>query len=499
MKSYIFIKNAAILTVTSLVLRFCGIIFRIYLASSVGSEGLGLYQLIISVFMLFITFATAGMSTAVTRLVADNLHKGEGVVRHIMRVSCGIVIAVSLVLSSVMYIFARPLAVFVLCDQRLEISLKIMSLCIVFVGLTCCIRGYFIAKSRSLPPSVSQIFEELVRMAVIVGVLTLLKTDNVATLVAVVVLGDTVSEILATGLLYIMYIKDRKKRIKAEIFPCAKDICRISFPLSAGKYLQTGLHTAENVLIPQRLALFSGSRELGLSQFGAIKGMAIPILFFPASLLNAFSTLLIPEISRSYSANNTQKVTKTVERAVSVTLKLSICMAVVFFICGNDLGNIFYKDKQVGFIIRFLAPIVPFMYLESVATALLKGLDQQMKLFWFNCADSVVRIVLVLTVVPRLGLNGFLSIMTVSNIFTSMLTFVRLQRVTNIKVKTWEWVLKPLTITVFGGLMGYFFSQRISIELIRCLVCAIITVCVYLIAFLKEEFGVMSTKFFGKS
>ena len=38
MKKTLFIKNAFILTVTSLVLRFLGIIFKVWLAAEVGSE-----------------------------------------------------------------------------------------------------------------------------------------------------------------------------------------------------------------------------------------------------------------------------------------------------------------------------------------------------------------------------------------------------------------------------------------------------------------------------
>ena len=48
LKTVIFIKNALILTVTSLILRGFGIILKIWLAAKVGPEGIGLYQLIFS-------------------------------------------------------------------------------------------------------------------------------------------------------------------------------------------------------------------------------------------------------------------------------------------------------------------------------------------------------------------------------------------------------------------------------------------------------------------
>ena len=77
MKKTVFIKNAAILTISSLFLRFAGILFRVWLAAKIGAEGIGLYQLIFSVYVLASTFATSGISTAVTRLIAEELALGS--------------------------------------------------------------------------------------------------------------------------------------------------------------------------------------------------------------------------------------------------------------------------------------------------------------------------------------------------------------------------------------------------------------------------------------
>ena len=73
MKQKEFMKNAATMTVTALILRAIGIFFRIYLSGRIGAEGMGLYQLIFSVYVLASTFASSGICTAVTRLITDEL------------------------------------------------------------------------------------------------------------------------------------------------------------------------------------------------------------------------------------------------------------------------------------------------------------------------------------------------------------------------------------------------------------------------------------------
>ena len=70
MKKVVFIKNAVVLTVTTLILRFAGVIFKVWLGRTVGSESIGLYQIILPVYALASAFATSGISTAVVSIVA---------------------------------------------------------------------------------------------------------------------------------------------------------------------------------------------------------------------------------------------------------------------------------------------------------------------------------------------------------------------------------------------------------------------------------------------
>ncbi len=55
----VFIFNGIILTVTSLCMRSAHMFFGIYISKKVGSEALGVFSLIMSVYMFFITLATS--------------------------------------------------------------------------------------------------------------------------------------------------------------------------------------------------------------------------------------------------------------------------------------------------------------------------------------------------------------------------------------------------------------------------------------------------------
>ena len=64
-----FFIQGAVLAAVSLFLRVTNMGYRAYLSQKIGSAGMGLYQLILSVFLLAVTLSTSGISLAVTRMV----------------------------------------------------------------------------------------------------------------------------------------------------------------------------------------------------------------------------------------------------------------------------------------------------------------------------------------------------------------------------------------------------------------------------------------------
>ncbi len=456
MGGHVFIKNTIILTATSFVLRVVGIIFRVFLAGKIGAEGVGLYQMIFSVYVLAATFASSGICTAVTRMVAEQGGE-QKTSAHILRRALLCTLPVAVVSCLVVYFGADIIAVEFIRDTRAVPALKILCFSLPFMGVSSCLRGYFIARRQTAAPSVAQLAEQAVRIGVILFLLYRFAPLGVGAAAAAVLLGDTLAE--AAGCLYLgisyFFARRRAPRGQNRLRHTAKRILQVALPISGSKYLTTALHTAENLLVPAGLTRFAASQTQGVAMFGKLKGMAIPLLFFPASFLSAMSTLLIPEISAAVAGGSTARMQALVRRAFSVTCVLSIAIGGVFFVCAPQLGQVVYADAQVGQMIRVLAPIIPFMYLESIADGMLKGLNQQVSSLKYNCIDMSIRIVLVLVLVPKTGIYGFLGIMVVSNILTSTLNCRRLLQIAEVQLPWAGWVLTPLLGTLLGGALGH--------------------------------------------
>ena len=439
LKKTIFIKNAVILTVSSLILRFAGIIFKVYVTRIIGSEGVGLYQLIFSFYMLAATFATSGISTAVTRLITEEIALGnkKGILR-IFRRSVELTLCAALISTATVFFGAEIIAAKIIGDIRTVFSLKILAFSLPFMGISSCIRGYFIACRKVSPNALTQIFEQIVRITAVLIFVGFFSSKDIGTLCSAIILGDTVAEILSCTVLYLSFSTSKKhlNTLKGRAnppFSVTRELTRIALPITSGKYLNTGLRTAENVLVPKNLSRYPHSSANALSQFGMIKGMALPILLFPSTLLNSISTLLIPEISEAVAKKMYSTVKRLTAKVLSLTALLSLFCGLIFLLFGEKIGMLIYNSADVGYLITALSPIVPFMYLDSVSDGILKGLDEQSFTFRTAISDSTIRIILILCLLPISGMKGFIGIMYFSNFLTCFLNVRRLCKVSEVK------------------------------------------------------------------
>lgn len=419
---------------------------------------MGLYQLVFSIYILASTFAISGISTGVTRLVAEQAGQGtRRSVRRILRRAIAVSLVIGTLSTLIIAFGASPIARYGLGDMRAVPALQILSLGLPFMGISSCLRGYFIARRRVSYTTNAQLIEQLIRIVIIFLIIDRFALQGISTACAAVMIGDTLAETVSCLILAVGYLIDRR-RLPTVVSGGAKRkpgilrrLLAIALPITAGRYLNTALRTVENLLVPNCLAKFSGSRERALSEFGMLKGMAMPILFFPSSFLSAFSTLLIPEISEATVLKQTVRVERAVNHSLRITLLLSIPISGIFTMFSTRLGLMIYHSEEVGFLIGALAPIMPFMYLESVVDGLLKGLDQQVSSLKYSMLDSVLRIAAIILILPGRGIKGFLFIMIVSNILTASLNIHRLLVVTRVHMQWAQWILKPLLAIAASG------------------------------------------------
>lgn len=488
----IFIKNALMLTATGLIIRFLGMIFRVWLAGAVGAEGMGLYSQVFSVYMLASAFASTGINTAVTRMVSEELSVGRfGAVKTVLWRCIAVTLIIAVTSAAVIFFGSDFIADTIIGDSRAAPSLRALTPSLIFMGVSSCLKGYFIARKNAAPSSSSQIFEQIARIVLIFILVGKTAQKGIIYSCRAVVLGDTLAEVLSCIFMYIWYNVDKRHILKDKTkqspsFSVLKQLRHIALPITAGRYANSLLRTCENVLVPRCLEKSGMTGEAALSAFGVVKGMALPLIFFPASFLNAMSTLLIPEMSEAAVRGWLLKVKYTAEKCIHITLIASFPISIIFFFLSARLGQLFYNDALSGEVIRLLSPIIPLMYMDSVCDGLLKGLDEQGSVFRNSIIDSVARIALILTFLHKYGLYGFVGIMYVSNAFTCIMNFFRLKRVSKAEVKWAKWMLFPFVFALMIGTIIYLLLDTFILpDLAFSIIFAAATSLLYLFAVVK--------------
>lgn len=494
MKKITFFKNAIILTITSFILRFLGMVLRIYMSNQIGAEGMGLYQLILSIYVMASTFATAGISTAVIKIISDELINGSKIsVNRALKKSLVISFLFGITSTILVFIFANPIGEYILHDLRTIPALKVLVLAFPFMSITSCLKGYFLATKNVSTPSNAQLFEQVVRIILIFFLLKKFSYLGITICCVIIMISDVIAEscsCIYSFWRYFVYRKDIKTNhiIRKNKERILKKFFSVSIPVAGTRYVNSFLHTIENILVPNKLRAFHSSHEKALEEFGMIKGMAIPILFFPSSFITAISTLLLPEMSEACELHHKSKIKYLTEKTLKFTIIISILISGIFFTFAYEISEIIYKSNQVGHTIKMLAPIVPFMYIESMIMGLLQGLNQQISSLKYIIADSIMRIILIFFLVPAKGLEGFIYIMIISNICTSCSNLYKLLKVSNAKIDFKNWILKPLLSLLVGNIALLYFNKIFNLSTVYYLIFGIIMISVLYI------FGILICK-----
>ena len=423
-----YLQNAALLTACGLVLRVLGMGFRVVLSSYLGGEGMGLYQLILAVYMVFVSLATAGINVASARLAAQSLARGRGMAAT-LRGLCGTALMFGCCAMLLQVLLAEPAARYLLHDTRAILSLQILAPSLPFMAAAGAVRGCFLAARRVHPNVIAQLIEQIIRMAIAIAALRVLAQWGAGYGCAAVVLGSTVSEGISCALMFAFAAKTPEfaRRADEPLQPYTqKELYAIVLPVEGSRLLASALQAAESSLIPYTLAIYTGSRAEAVAQYGSLKGMALPLLFFPFSVLGALSGLLMPEITRAHTKGDTAAMRRLIFTMLRMTGAFSLAAGVGFVLLGAPLAGFIYRDAKVGRYVQLLGFVAPFMYLESMVDGVLKGLGEQLATFRYSLFDSVFRIAAIWLVVPQYGMMGFLGVMAVSNLMTCGLNMRRM-------------------------------------------------------------------------
>ena len=420
--------NALLLTVVNLLLRFAGTTFQVYLSGRIGAAGIGLLQLTMSVGTMAMVAGMGGIRTAAMYLTAGELGRKQP--QNVTWVLSGCFLYSAFfsgTVAALLHWFAPWVAQTWIGDPRCTDALRLFAAFLPCCCLNGVMTGYFTAANRITTLAGVEVAEQLVAMVITLLCLSLWGGDSPTRACLCVILGSSLGSCLTLSCL--VYLRIRENTATGAPIPIAAALCRTALPLAAADDLRTGISTVENLIVPRRLALHSGTTS-PLAQFGLVSGMVFPVLMFPACIVYALAELLIPELARCAAAGKQDRIRCLVHRSLGSVFLYALAFAVLEFLAAPWLGLTLYGSIPAGRMLRCYALLIPMLYCDAITDAMIKGLGQQTVSVAYNITTNFLDVVFLWLLLPKYGMNGYFFSFLVTHLLNFLLSLHRLLKIT---------------------------------------------------------------------
>ena len=448
------LRDTVLLTLMQMLLDGLGLGVNIVLNARLGAESVGVLTLSASFFRLACMIAGGNVFLCVSRFVSEELGKTlrhpAGILWHCLLVS----MTLSCVTMLLICLFAEPLSEKFLHDPSLRIPIRHMAYVLPVVTLAGGLKGWCNALCRAGLCAAADGVEFFLHSGFMVAAAVLFQPQKPSVLCDLTAWS---SGIAAAGeiLFLLCFLPKLRTGRTGSVSLGLWNYFRLAIPVMAGSALTSGLSAANDALVPFTLRQAGNSAAEALSQFGIFEAMILPTLFFPSTILCSLAGILVTEIARAHMAGQTERIRSLSMQTICRTIGFSVFVTLILLTFGDEIGVLLGGGEIAGRMIRLLAPVVPFIYLEIVLESIIKGMGAQVFSSLNYLCEYVVRISIVLVCIPLMGFYGIVLSYYASNLLGNTARLVVVFRKTGMRFDAVRLILLPL----FAGVVSTQVSR----------------------------------------
>lgn len=373
MKRVSFLKNVAVITLGSLIAKGVGAIYRIPLTNALGGYGMGLYQMAYPLFVLLLTFSSAGIPAAISRSVAAWRERGDS---SDMVASALKTFALIGGMGALLMVLLAPAMGRLQGEENLLFCYIALAPSVFLVSLIAVLRGYFQGMGNMLPTAVSEIVEQLVKAGA--GLYFAFRFQSEPhKAVAYTLFAVTLSEFAALGYLALRYRRSRGRAfgLSRKRF-AALSARRVSgsavffsaLPTMVSVSLLPVSQFFDSVIIVRQLSTYT-SRAVSL--YGLFSGGALALINLPATLAYGFAAASVPAVSQAAARGEWERAREGAITALVFTLALSVPAAIGIFAFGKPVVSLLYPSLGAA----DAATLVKLMRYSALSAVTLSGVQ----------------------------------------------------------------------------------------------------------------------------
>lgn len=487
--SHSLLSSVAILCASNLGLQGLGFLYRIGVSRLAGAEGLGVYQLVYSVYAVMHAACLSGLTMACSRLSAELSASGQGgAVGKLARRAGQVFLLLVLGCAALLLLGHEEVAFHILGDGRTAAVFPIMLACLALTGVENIVKSLCIGLNRVEWAASAELTEQVVRIAAVLTLLHRYGGGDYGRIALLIFVGMSLSECVSAALLARIYHKQiRIPRAARQPLPrgFSRTFAGIVLPVTGAAVLNSLLGSASSVILPQRLMASGLTRAEALGELGIISGMAMPLLVLPAALIGSVCTVLMPEVSRSRARGDQRRIDALARKAIGLTGLLAIPLTAMIVPLAPTLSRLFFGQPLGLPYVALLGVSTVLAYYQMVSAGLLNGMGAQWSAVGSAVAGECVQLALVwvLAARPALGVHGYILAQIAAGALTVGCNFARLCRLCRLKSSLPGLFFTPLLCgatvflwvrvfyTFFLGLVGFQWLGVVCTAFTAALLC----------------------------
>ena len=475
-----FVAGAALLGVAGVLVKLLGVFFRIPLGNIIGADGLGYYQTAYPIYILMLTVSSSGLPTAISRMIAERRSTGEYYEAYrVFRVSFKVMLGLGLATAVILYVFA-PMITKLQEEPDAVYALRTTVPALLLCPVMSCYRGYFQGRKSMGPTAVSQVVEQIFRVAIGLALAYLLIPKGMAHAAAGGSFGASAGALF--GLIAILFIFVRHRPVmvaeikesgRKPIQPVAeivRELLAIAVPITIGACIMPILNGIDTFIVKNVLVKVVGyTEEAARALYGELSGMASPIINFPQVLTQAICLSLVPVITDAFKHDDMDFVRKNSALGMRYAALIGLPCSIGMIVLARPIMQLFYPRRpesidNAAACLVFYALGLFFLAAVHALTGVLQGIGKQGIPVRNLFIGAVVKVAVtyLLTQIPSINVKGAAIGTTCAYVVACWLNLAAVRRYAGMKLDLKLMLIGPLISSVVMGAAAFAVYRVLS-------------------------------------
>ena len=383
-----FVAGAALLAGAGLIGKVIGAFYRVWMSALIGVEsGMVIFSLPYSVYSFLLVISSAGLPTAISRMVSTRIATGDRAgAREVARSARRMLFVTGLLATVFMFAFARPLAAMT-GDEAAAPAFMALAPSVFIVCMISSYRGYFQGMQKMTPTALSQLVEQIGKLVIGFPLAAWLMPRGFVWGAVGAIAGVTLSELAALALMFGANMGQRMRDRDIER-PAQREkgilrsLLAIAIPITIGASMMPIVGLVDSYLVINRLQSAGLSIEAARAMYGPLTNIAKSIVDMPAVITLAMSTSLVPAISSALARKEEDGARSIATTGLKLAALIGMPAAVGMSILAGPIVQFLYgsqsaEAKTLGAqLLTVMAVGVFFLSLIQTSAGIFQGLGK---------------------------------------------------------------------------------------------------------------------------